>query len=47
MLLHVHLYRVVTTKYTFVPKHFIPNCLFLAYSRKLFKTQYNNTTKKA
>lgn len=48
MLLHVHMYRVVTTKYTFVPKNFIPiNCLFLADSRKLFRTQYNNTTKKA
>lgn len=45
MLLHVHMYRVVTTKYTFVPKNFIPiNCLFLADSRKLFRTQYNNTT---
>lgn len=38
MLLHVHMYRVVTTKYTFVPKNFIPiNCLFLADSRQLFR----------
>lgn len=48
VLLHVHMYRVVTTKYTFVPKKFIPiNCLFLVDSRKLFRTQYNNTTRKA